>query len=90
MPKKVAEFKCDDKFNITGRGTVLTGQIISGQISTGNSIYAEGNGKPIKILDVEIGHIQKNAFAGLLIGSENNYLEYELEKLIGKVLNIID
>ena len=90
MPKKIAEFKFDDKFNITGRGTVMAGQIISGEISAGNSIYLEDD-KTIKISSIEFGrHSEKKEFVGLLIKPENIPLEYKLEKLLGKLLIIID
>jgi len=35
---EVAKFKIDDVFNITGRGIVLSGEIESGEINTGNYI----------------------------------------------------
>jgi len=89
---KVAEFKLEDKFHITARGMVLAGQIISGTISPGNSIYLENENAPIlvKILDVEIGrHTQIKSFVGLFIGTEQKHLEGNFEALIGENLPII-
>jgi len=90
---KVAEFKLEDKFHITGRGMVLAGQIISGTISAGNSVCIKYGNDLIaaKIQSVEIGHSNTpfTHFIGLLLGTENDHLEPTFEKLIGENLPII-
>lgn len=91
LNNQVAQFKFEDKFHITGRGLVITGQIIDGEISPGSSIYIEhiDGDKTIKILGVEHGHKYRYNFVGLLINIETTFPESELEKLLGHVFNII-
>ena len=90
---KIAEFKLEDKFRITGRGLVLAGQIISGTISAGNSVCIKYGDDLIaaKIRGVEIGDRirPRTHFIGLLMEPENDHLEPEFEKLIGENLPII-
>ena len=90
---KVAEFKLEDKFHITGRGMVLAGQIISGTISPGDSVCIKYGDDLIaaKIRSVEIGDGIKprTHFIGLLMEPENDHLDPTFEKLIGENLPII-
>ena len=74
---RFSEFKIEDVFIITGRGIVLSGEIISGKINTGD--YIEIGTNPFLIIGIESfrkGDTGVSSRVGLLIrtSSTNNNL----------------
>jgi elongation factor Tu len=61
-----------DAFNISGRGTILTGQISSGIVEVGDTIcvpLASGGVQPVTVSGIEIMRKQlKRADAGQMVG----------------------
>lgn len=68
--QNTAQFLLQDWFNITGRGLVITGQIIRGTIAAGDFVCF--NDEVIKIKSVEIGHKSSGEFfVGLILETGN-------------------
>jgi hypothetical protein len=87
--QNTAQFLLQDWFNLTGRRLVITGQIIRGQIASGDFVCL--NAEPIKIKSVEIGDKRANEFfIGLIleIKDQSNVLPF-LNKLKGKNLLVL-
>ena len=92
QPKTIAQFLFEDKFNLTGRGLVIMGQIVSGELSSGNSIYLVQNGdyKAIKITAIDFGHgPTRYHFVGLHVDEDTIPLP-DFDELKGTIVNIID
>ena len=88
---KVAKFKFENSFQLSGRGLVITGQITDGSIKPGNSIYLEddNNVSIIKVSGVEQGIIGKDGFVGLHVETADINIENKLKRQIGRVLIIM-
>lgn len=82
--KAKAKVKIEDVFTITGRGNVLTGFIIDGEISLGDSILLGEKLRKIKGIE-RVRTMVPNSNCGLLIGSEDSkeeLLKYKGMELI--------
>lgn len=85
LPKRDREgtFKMyiDNKFSITGRGTVLTGLISSGTIKKEDTLQligTEGKPKDIRVISIEAFHkICDEAYAGFNVGILVKGVEYD-------------
>jgi translation elongation factor EF-Tu-like GTPase len=89
--KEVAKMKVFDVFNITNRGTVLSGEIIEGEISSGNlfKLNVEGRELIYQINSVESFSTETKAIIGLLIRFENNPELSYLENATGQTIEIL-
>jgi GTPase len=87
--QNTAQFLLQDWFNITGRGLVIAGQIIEGEITADDLVYI--NEIPIKIKSVEIGDKRSNGvFIGLILEiKDHSNLLPSLKKLKGKNLLVL-
>jgi GTPase len=87
--QNTAQFLLQDWFNLTGRGLVITGQIIRGQIASGDFVCL--NDEPIKIKSVEIGDKRPNDFfIGLILEIKDQSDVFpSLNKLKGKSLLVL-
>lgn len=87
--QNTAQFLLQDWFNLTGRGSVITGRIIRGQIANGDFICL--NDDPIKIKSVEIGDKRPNEFfIGLILDiKDQSEVLPSLNKLKGENLLVI-
>jgi hypothetical protein len=89
--KLVAKFHFEDAFNITGRGLVMSGQIIEGKLSKGDIFWFVEDGLKtiIDIKSIEFGHTGKNGFVGLML---SEYIQEEtrqkIKALTGSTINI--
>jgi len=88
--QNTALFLLQDWFNITGRGLVIAGQIIEGQINPGDYICLDET--IIKIKSVEIGDKTPNSFfIGLILDTDiQSDMLSSLTKLRGKNLSVIN
>ena len=81
-------FLFQDKFNITGRGLVITGELIEGTINGGNYICIAD--RFVKITGVEYARKPGNFPIGLLLKTPGyDGIETHLENLKGQTLSII-
>jgi len=87
--QNTAQFLLQDWFNITGRGLVITGEIIRGTIAAGDFVCF--NDEVIKIKSVEIGHKSSGGFfIGLILEIENQTpILSSLKKLKGESFLIL-
>lgn len=70
MRKIIAKYQIQDTFRITGRGIVLTGLVLEGTITIGNSIEFTFNGQKLKrnITGIEgVRAVSEKTNTGLLI-----------------------
>lgn len=76
----MGEFMISDVFKITGRGVILAGQILEGEINKGDSIKLTETNKDYLITAVDFinGSNSKGANVGLVIYSS----EWGIEKLL--------
>ena len=83
------QFLLNGWLNLTGRGLVITGQITSGEISSGDFICL--NDEVIKIKSVEIGNIKPDDFfIGLMLDIKNqSEVLLILNKLKGQNLSVL-
>ena len=72
---KIGSFKIETSFNITGRGIVVSGQVIEGVPLVGTFLSANISGEEeiIKIIGTEIGNPDANGIMkfGLLLSIED-------------------
>lgn len=87
--QNTAQFLLQDWFNITGRGLVITGQIIRGKIAVGDFVCF--NDGVVKIKSVEIGDKSSGEFfTGLILEIANQSpILSALKKLKGRNLLIL-
>ncbi|MES2278556.1 MAG: SMI1/KNR4 family protein [Bacteroidota bacterium] len=89
--KLVATFKLEGTFHITGRGLVISGQIIQGKLLKGDIFWFEEDGYKtvIDIESIEFGHSGKNSFVGLMLGKHiSKETERSIKNLTGSPINI--
>lgn len=85
--KKAGEFIITDSFQLTGRGLVAMGEILEGQVKTGQKILLEIEGEKflLQIAGVDIGKHKgdESHFIGLHIRNENQntYIDLNTVKL---------
>jgi GTPase len=88
----MAKFKINIVFKITGRGHVLSGNIIDGEISSGDlvQLVLDGKMRQLMIRSVEsIDHSTEIAEIGLILGPlENNIVSF-LEAMKDQTVSII-
>ncbi len=84
-----AQFLLQNWFNLTGRGLVIAGQIIRGEIANGDFVCL--NDTPIKIKSVEIGDKgPEEFFIGLILEiNDQSDILISLNKLKGKNLLVL-
>ena len=90
---EVAQFKVTGVFNVTNRGKVLAGNIISGEINAGNFIKIKaGDEETYSINSVEyVNNISaRKVEIGLLIKTDHIPELLNLEVLVGQTINILD
>jgi selenocysteine-specific translation elongation factor len=81
-------FKINDVFEITGRGCVLLGEILEGEISVGQFMHLDSD-KSIEILSIEsVRSKNSNAEIALMLGLIDATAKAKLKKLIGKIVSI--
>ncbi|MDF2533862.1 MAG: hypothetical protein K0R18_19 [Bacillales bacterium] len=76
------EFKVSDTFNIIGRGTVLAGELLQGQIKSGDKLLTDDD-QQIHVSGIEI--VRPGKVIGLLV----RYDYVKSKELIGKILKKI-
>jgi GTPase len=87
----MAKFKIDKVFKITKRGSVIAGDIIEGEIGSGDTIRLETDGKiaALKIKSVDFLLIKRDLEeVGLMVGLIDNDTMAILEKMAGATVLI--
>ncbi len=86
----MAEFKINHIFSLSGRGEVLAGDILKGEISRGDLITIPGDSDVIsvKIQSVEfLDHIVfKKVQIGLMLGNIDKNVCRKLELMVGRTV----
>jgi hypothetical protein len=76
---KIGLFKVEDQFNLTGRGLVILGQLIDGELEAGANLKLEIDDKPVslKIKSVEFADYvsEQKSSIGLLFAIEDEGLK---------------
>ena len=70
----------EDKYTISGRGTVVTGRIAKGDITTNDYVFIDGSLYPIKVLGIEKNgklweHANQGEAVGLLLDPQADYVQ---------------
>lgn len=74
------EMYIEDKYTISGRGTVVTGRIAKGDITTNDYVFIDGSLYPIKVLGIEKNgklweHANQGEAVGLLLDPQADYVQ---------------
>lgn len=87
----IANFQFEDVFRIEGRGVVLTGQVLEGQVNIGSTLMLEG--RRYKVSDIEMfNKKQTTATVGQNVGILLTGADLErdhLKKIKGQTLTFI-
>ena len=87
----MATFLIKSLFKLTGRGSVLAGDIVDGKISGGDSIQVLPDKRPIKINSVEyVDYGKGRAEIGLMLGIVDENTVNILETAIGQTVVIVE
>lgn len=88
-----AEFQIEDVFNITGRGTVITGRIISGTINNGDYILIEKKRYLIRGIEMfrkTFNTVTKGDNVGLLVSNITKEEDTWYRNYICDVVDIVE
>ena len=88
----MAKFKINQIFNITNRGSVVSGEIVEGEINSGDTIQFETGGKitELKIKSVEFLRVKPDLEeVALMVGLIDDDIITILEKMAGKTLPVV-
>jgi len=92
LPTPSAYFKLINVFTITGRGDALAGNILAGNINTGDRIELNINGTVVKldILSVEaIDSPNDKPTTGLIVGKVSNDVLETVKLFLGQVIVVV-
>ena len=87
----MATFKINGVFRITGRGHVLAGDILEGEINAGYLIHLPFKPIPttLKIKSIEyIDHLRNKAEIGLIVDTLSGNVLENIERIIGQTVSI--
>jgi GTPase len=87
----MAKFKINQIFKITNRGSVVSGEIVEGEISSGDSIQFETGGKitELKIKSVEFLRVKRDLEeVALMVGLVDDDIIAILGKMVGETVSI--